>query len=224
MSIKQWPDQQRPREKLLLQGAASLSDSELVAIFLRVGRPGVSAVEMAQQLINHFDGLRGLLEADQQDFCELPGLGPAKYVQLQAVMEMARRHLADQLTKETVLENPQTVKDFLFAKLRHKKHEVFAALLLDQQHRLIHFHEVSQGSIASASVYPRQLVQLAMHYNAAAMIVAHNHPSGVAEPSSADRAVTSRIDQALQLIEVRLLDHLVIGDGQAVSFAERGWL
>lgn len=224
MSIKEWPAEERPREKLLLQGAAGLSDAELLAIFLRTGVNGQSAVDLARQLLRAFGSLRALLGADQQAFCAAHGLGPAKYAQLQAVLEMSKRHLAEQLQRGDALTSPQLTRDYLQAQLRDRAREVFALLLLDNQHRVIKFVELFYGTLDSASVWPREIVQIALKHNAAAVILAHNHPSGVAEPSRADRQITDRIMAALALIDIRVLDHLVIGDGITVSFAERGWL
>ncbi|WP_323891951.1 RadC family protein [Aeromonas caviae] len=224
MSIKEWPEEERPREKLLRRGAATLSDAELLAIFLRTGVSGLSAVDLSRQLLQQFGSLRALLGAEQQDFCGARGLGPAKYAQLQAVLEMGRRHLAEQLQRGEALTSPGLTRDFLQAQLRDRGREVFALLLLDNQHRVIRFVELFYGTLDSASVWPREIVQIALKHNAAAVILAHNHPSGVAEPSRADRQITDRILAALALVDIRVLDHLVIGDGITVSFAERGWL
>lgn len=224
MSIKEWPEDERPREKLLRQGPATLSDAELLAIFLRTGVNGLSAVDLSRQLLQQFGSLRALLGADQGAFCHAHGLGPAKYAQLQAVLEMGKRHLAEQLQRGDALTSPQLTRDYLQAQLRDRPREVFALLLLDNQHRVIQFVELFYGTLDSASVWPREIVQIALKHNAAAVILAHNHPSGVAEPSRADRQITDRILAALALIDIRVLDHLVIGDGITVSFAERGWL
>lgn len=224
MAIRDWPASERPREKLLQKGAAALSDAELLAIFLRTGVKGKSAVDLARELLARFGGLRTLMEASEEQFCAAPGLGAAKYVQLQAVMEMSRRHLAAQLERGSALENPQAVRQYLAAQLRHESREVFACLLLDNRHRVIRYEPLFYGTINAASVYPREVVALALEHGAAALILAHNHPSGVAEPSQADRQITDRLVQALGLVEVRVLDHLVVGDGDSVSFAERGWL
>ncbi|WP_394181650.1 DNA repair protein RadC [Marinomonas posidonica] len=222
MSIKHWPEQDRPREKLIHQGATSLSDSELLAIFLRTGSHGLSAVEMARQLLQHFGGLRALLSASREEFCQGFGLGDAKYTQLQAVLEMSKRHLQEQLMRETVFSSAEQVRAYLSSQLRHVQREIFAVLFLDSQHRLIRYQELFLGTIDAAAVYPREVVKAALQYNAAAVIIAHNHPSGVAEPSQADISITSRIKSALELIDVRLLDHFVVGDGSPVSLAERG--
>lgn len=222
MSIRDWPDAERPREKLLQRGAEALSDAELLAIFLRVGVAGRSAVDLARDMLNQFGGLRQLLEADRASLCALPGLGMAKYVQLQAVLELGRRYLEATLQRGNALESASDTRRYLTARLRHEPHEVFACLFLDNRHRVIAFEELFQGTIDGASVHPRQVVKRALYHNAAAVILAHNHPSGVAEPSRADEQITLRLREALALIDVRVLDHFVIGDGQAVSFMERG--
>lgn len=224
MSIRDWPAAERPREKLLERGAASLSDAELLAIFLRTGVAGCSAVDLARRLLGEFGSLRALLEADQDSFCSHLGLGVAKYVQLQAVLEIARRHLAEQLNRDSALESPQAVRDFLKARLRHEPHEVFACLFMDNRHRVLSFEVLFHGSIDSASVYPRQIVKRALAHNAAALILTHNHPSGVCEPSQSDRLLTRRIVDALALIDVRVLDHFIVGDDEPLSMAEHGWL
>ncbi|MCY1338631.1 hypothetical protein D9M69_244930 [compost metagenome] len=224
MSIREWPAAERPREKLLERGAASLSDAELLAIFLRTGVAGCSAVELARRLLQEFGSLRALLEADLASFSGHLGLGPAKYAQLQAVLEMARRHLAEQLRRDSALESPQAVRDYLKARLRHEPHEVFACLFLDSRHRVLAFEVLFHGSIDGASVYPRQVVKRALAHNAAALILTHNHPSGVAEPSQADRALTQRMKDALALVDVRVLDHFIVGDGEPLSMAEHGWM
>jgi len=224
MTIKDWPVSERPREKLLERGAAALSDAELLAIFLRTGLPGVSAVDLARQLLADFGGLRPLLEAGRKEFCRGKGLGDAKFVQLQAVLEMGRRHLAETLARSDALCSPGAVRDYLSAQLRHRRREVFCCLYLDNQHRVIAFEELFEGTLNAASVYPREVVQAALHKNAAAVILAHNHPSGVSEPSQADLWITERLKQALELVDIRVLDHLIVGEGAALSFAEQGLL
>lgn len=224
MSIRHWPALERPREKLLARGAGALSDAELLAIFLRTGCAGKSAVDLARELLNGFGGLRQILEADQQGFCRAHGLGEAKFAQLQAVLEMSRRHLSATLSQGGVLSSPQSVKAYLQSELRHQPREVFSLLLLDAQHRLLAYKELFRGTIDGASVYPREVVKTALAYNASAVILAHNHPSGIAEPSQADRRITERLKKALGLMDIRVLDHLVVGDGEVVSFAERGIL
>jgi DNA repair protein RadC len=222
MAITDWPADERPREKLLGQGAQSLSDAELLAIFLRTGIKGCTAVDLARNLLNQFDGLRPLLEADQTAFCRNLGLGPAKYAQLQAVLEMSRRHLKQTLEKPEAFNSPHAVKAYLTSQLRHLPHEVFSCLLLDNQNRLIHYQELFQGTLDAASVYPREVVKYVLKHNAAAVMFAHNHPSGVAEPSISDERITTKLVSALSLVDVRVLDHFIVGDGLVVSMAERG--
>jgi DNA repair protein RadC len=224
MAITDWPLAERPREKLLAMGPQSLSDAELLAIFLRTGVKGMTAVDLARQLLGEFGGLRGLLEADLRRFSARSGLGPAKFAQLQAVLEMGRRHLWERLQRGDALDSPDQTRRFLLARLRDYPHEVFACLLLDNRHRVIAFEEMFRGTIDAANVYPREVVKLALTRNAAALIAAHNHPSGVAEPSRADELLTRRLKDALSLVDIRLLDHFVVGDGEAISFAERGLL
>jgi DNA repair protein RadC len=222
MAITDWPEGERPREKLLGQGAHSLSDAELLAIFLRTGIKGCTAVDLARDLLSSFGGLRPLLEADQTAFCGHLGLGPAKFTQLQAVLEMSRRHLKQTLEKPEAFNSPHAVKAYLTSQLRHLPHEVFSCLLLDNQNRLIHYQELFQGTLDAASVYPREVVKHVLKHNAAAVMFAHNHPSGVAEPSISDERITSKLVSALSLVDVRVLDHFIVGDGQVVSMAERG--
>lgn len=224
MSITDWPEDERPRERLLAQGAASLSDAELLAIFLRTGVSGCSAVDLARELLSRFGGLRGLLKASRAEFCSARGLGDAKYAQLQAVLEIARRHLAEALQERSALKDPRAARSFLIAELRDLDHEAFAALFLDAQHQVLGFEVLARGTLNAASVYPREVVKSALRRQASALIFAHNHPSGIAEPSEADRQLTNRLRDALALIDVRVLDHFVIGEGAPVSFAERGWL
>ncbi len=223
MSIIDWPAAERPREKLIEKGAEALSDAELLAIFLRTGVQGVSAVELARNLLDEFGGLKPLLNASQAEFCQSRGLGQAKYAQLQAVLEMARRHLFESLQHGDALCSPQETRRYLQAQLQGYPHEVFAVLFLDNRNRVIRFEKMFYGTIDGASVYPREVVRMAIKHNAAAVIFAHNHPSGVAEPSRADEQITQRLKDALALIDVRVLDHMVVGD-EVVSFAERGLL
>ena len=224
MSIKDWPAAERPREKLLALGSSSLSDAELLAIFLRTGVSGKSAVDLARHLLAEFGSLRALLEADLGSFSRQLGLGPAKFSQLQAVLEMGRRHLAERLRRDSALESPQAVRDYLKALLRHEPHEVFGCLFMDSKHRMLAFEVLFRGSIDSASVYPRQVVKRALAHNAAAVIFCHNHPSGITDPSEADRTLTQRLTEALDLIEVRVLDHFIVGDGEPLSMVEHGWM
>lgn len=224
MAISDWPTQERPREKLLGRGAQALSDAELLAIFLRTGVAGKSAVDLARELLTRFGGLRPLLAADQRTFCEAHGLGLAKFAQLQAVLEMARRHLLEQMSRGAALTSPALTREYLRAQLRGEAREVFAVLFLDSQHQVLAFEPLFHGTLDSAAVYPREVVKRCLAHNAGAVIIAHNHPSGVAEPSSADRRITERLREALALVDIRLLDHVVVGDADTVSFAERGWL
>lgn len=224
MSIKSWPEGDRPREKLLSVGATALSDAELLAIFLRTGLPGLSAVDLARALINQHGSLGRILHLSRTAFCASPGLGDAKFAQLSAVLEMARRYLQQGLNDAPVFTQPEHVKSYLQAQLQHRTRECFAALFLDNQHRLLAFEPLFEGTIDSAPVHPREVVKAALTHNAAALIISHNHPSGVAEPSHSDRMITERLQKALDLVDIRLLDHIVVGCGETVSFAERGWL
>lgn len=224
MPISDWPLAERPREKLLRRGASALSDAELLAIFLRTGIPGKTAVDVAREQLLRFGSLRALLLADLTTFCEGEGLGEAKFVQLQASMEIARRHCLATLRRGTALESPQHTREFLAMSLRDYPYEVFACLFLDNRHRVIEFEELFRGTINGASVHAREVVKKVLSHNAAAVIFAHNHPSGVAEPSNADRLITRQLSDALALVEVKVLDHLVVGDGEIVSLAERGWI
>lgn len=224
MPITDWPEDERPREKLLQRGAAALTDAELLAIFLRTGVPGKSAVDLARDLLRDFGGLVGLFSAGQAAFCTAKGLGKAKFAQLQAVLEMSRRYLHEEIAGRDLLTSPEQTRQYLKARLRSLPHEVFACLFLDNRHRVIEYQELFRGTIDGASVHPREVVREAMRCNAAAVIFAHNHPSGVAEPSQSDLRITARLKDALALVEVRVLDHFIIGEGIATSFAERGLL
>ena len=223
MTISQWPVAERPREKLLKKGAEALSDAELLAIFLRTGCKGVTAVDLARQLLDNFGGLKPLLLASREEFCRHKGLGDAKFSQLQAVLEMASRHMLEQMARGDALCSPDETRHFLSSQLGNYPHEVFACLFLDNRNRVIAFEKMFHGTIDGASVYPREVVKLALKNNAAAIIFAHNHPSGVAEPSQADEQITQRLKEALSLVDIRVLDHFVVGD-EVVSFAERGML
>lgn len=222
MSIKDWPADERPREKLLQRGVSSLTDAELLAIFLRTGIQGLSAVDMARQLLDGFGSLKAILSADRERFCQCRGLGDAKYAQLQAVLEMARRHFSEILERGDALTSPDVTRAFLSAQLRGYGHEVFACLFLDNQHRVLKWEELFRGTLDGASVYPREVAKRALYHNAAAVIFAHNHPSGVCEPSQADRLITDKLKQALNLFDIRVLDHFIVGDGLPYSFAEHG--
>ncbi|WP_404401151.1 DNA repair protein RadC [Idiomarina seosinensis] len=224
MKIKEWPTSERPREKLQLQGAGFLTDAELIAILLGSGRRGQDVVSFARQLLTDFDGIGPLLSATPEQLLSCPGIGPARVTQLQVVLELSRRYLQWQLQRQDGFTEPAMVKDYLTTQLRHQAREVFVVLLLDSQHRLLRYQELFHGTINAAPVYPREVLKMVMQYNAAAVILAHNHPSGVAEPSQADQRVTDRLKKALGLIDVALLDHFVIGSGAPVSFAERGLL
>lgn len=224
MAITDWPAAERPREKLLTSGPQTLSDAELLAIFLRTGCVGKSAVDLARDLLNQFNGLRQLLEADKSTFCRAHGLGDAKYAQLQAVLEMSRRHLAQSLEHRELFAGADEVKQYLLARLRHCQREVFGVLFLDSQHRLIKYEELFQGTVNSAHIYPREVIKAVLKHNAAAIILAHNHPSGVAKPSQADRQITQDISQILKTLDVRVLDHMIVGDAEVSSFAEMGWI
>ena len=224
MSIRDWPEGERPREKLLERGPQALSDAELLAIFLRTGVAGKSAVDLARELVARFGGLRGLLRADQAQFCAAKGLGQAKFVQLQAVLEIARRHLAETLAEPAGLRDPAQARTFLQARLRDLDHEVFAALFLDTQHRVLGFEVLARGTLNAASVYPREVVKSALRHNAGALIFAHNHPSGNPRPSAADRQLTEELVIAGQAMRVPLLDHLIVGEATYYSFADEGLL
>lgn len=224
MAITDWPVDDRPREKLLAKGAASLSDAELLAIFLRTGVRGASAVDLARRLLKKFGSLDALFGADRTMFCAIQGVGDAKYVQLQAVLEMARRALVADARTGVNLSSPVAVRDFLRLQLQNRQVEVFVGIFLDAQNRVIEVEELFSGTLTQTSVFPREVVRRALHHNAAGMIFAHNHPSGVAEPSHADETLTQALKQALALVDVRVLDHFIIGKGATLSFAERGLL
>ena len=224
MGIKDWPADARPREKLLQRGGQALTDAELLAIFLRTGLPGKSAVDLARELLGAFGGLAAICQADMDGFCAAPGLGRAKYAQLQAVLEMARRVLAEDIQRGDALTSPAQVTDYLRLLLKHKSHEVFGAVFLDAQNRVIAWEELFRGTLTQTSVYPREIVKGALGCNAAGVIFAHNHPSGVAEPSRADEMLTRQLKEALALVDVRVLDHFIVAGSRVLSFAERGLL
>lgn len=217
-----WPSQERPREKLLQKGAESLTDAELLAIFLRTGVKGKNVIELARDIIGHFGGLKNLLAADLDTFCQFKGLGKAKYSQLQACIEMSQRHLAEELAYNDAIKNPAQVKAYVQSRLMSRPNEVFAVIFLDNQHRVIAYEELFFGTINASSVHPRVVLQRALLLNAAAIIVTHNHPSGVSEASTSDLDITRILQQALSLIDVRLLDHLIVASHQVTSLAERG--
>jgi len=224
MSIKELPHATRPRERLLAHGATALADVELLALLLRTGVRGVGVLHLAEELLRQFGGLSGLIHATPVELARAPLLGPARRAELAAVLEIARRALSQQLKDAPVFNSPQTVKDFAALRLGGLAHEVFAVLYLDSQHRLIEMQELFRGTLAQTSVYPREVLRQALLLNAGAAILVHNHPSGIAEPSRADEALTASLVSALRLVEVRVLDHLVVGAGTVVSFAERGLL
>ena len=224
MAISDWPAAERPREKLLAHGATRLSDAELLAIFLRTGVRGRSALDLARHLLGSFRSLSGLLAADPARLRQAPGMGDAKTAQLLAAMELARRTLAEELSCGDALSSPRAVRDYLRLSIAGREHEVFVAMLLDAQHRVIACEELFRGTLTQTSVYPREIVKRALHHNAAAIIFAHNHPSGVAEPSRADEALTQSLRQALALVDVRVLDHFIVTTSSVSSFAERGLL
>jgi len=224
MAITDWPEEQRPRERLIRQGPAVLSDAELLAVFLRVGVAGKSAVDLGRDVVTHFGSLHRLFSASLADFSAINGLGPAKYAQLQAVLELARRAISEEMREGVTLSSPQTVQQYLQLLLGSHTYESFAVLFLDVKNRLITCEELFRGSLTSASVYPREVVKAALAHNAASVILAHNHPSGSPEPSPADHALTTALKQALGLVDVRVLDHFVVAGSRVHSFAEHGQL
>ncbi|MEO8808660.1 MAG: DNA repair protein RadC [Rhodanobacter sp.] len=223
MSIRDWPEGERPREKLLSRGSAALSDAELLAVLLGSGSRGKDAIALGRELLTNAGGLAALLGRPEQQI-RAGGLGPAKRARIAAALELARRSLAEQLQEKPSLGNPRDSGEFLRARLRHLPYEVFGCLYLDNRHRVLAFEELFRGTVDGASVHPREVVRACLQHNACAVIFAHNHPSGVAEPSAADRAITHELRDALQLVGVRVLDHLVIGSGEPVSMASRGLL
>ena len=224
MDITQWKDGEGPRDKLLARGAAALSDTELLAVVLRTGCPGCTAVELARQLLHRFDSLGGVLRANRRQMLENRGIGEAKYAQLLASLEMARRQALESLSTTDVLTSPQQTRRFLQHHLGTRQRETFSCLYLDSQHRLIRCDDLFLGTLDGAAVYPREVVSHALQYCSAAVIFAHNHPSGVAEPSAADKRITERLQAALGLLDIRVLDHIIIGRGHEYSFAEAGLL
>jgi len=224
MNIREWPLEERPREKLLLRGAGSLSDAELLAVFLGSGVKGRSVLDLARGLLVKFGGLRQVLEADRQAFVGELGLGPVRYSQLQALLEIGRRHLATSIERESAMDSPQAVRRYLKAMLRHEASEVFGCLFLDTKHRPLAFEILFRGTIDRASIYPREVVRRALLHNAAALILCHNHPSGNCEPSQDDVHLTQVLKRSLALIDVRVMDHVIVGDGEPLSMVERGWL
>jgi DNA repair protein RadC len=224
MAITDWPEGERPREKLLARGAESLSDAELLAIFLRVGVAGKTAVDMARELLTQFGSLNRLFAASRIECIARHGLGDAKYAQLQAVMEMSKRALSESMQDRDSMSSPAAVRDYLRLRLGGLDHEVFIGVFLDAQNRVLRSEELFRGTLTQTSVYPREVVKRALAHNAAGIILAHNHPSGVAEASQSDRWLTEQLRQALALVDVKVLDHFIVAGNQSVSFAERGWL
>ena len=222
MTIKEWPVNERPQEKLLSRGARVLSDAELLALFIRSGTRGNSALDIGRNLIGEFGGLREILIADRDKICQFNGCGPARYALLQAALEIGRRFLDQSLRKQGPLSSPSRAADFLTHQLRDQKREIFAIIYLDTRHQVIDYEELFAGTLNGATVHPREVVRSVLEKNASAVILAHNHPSGIAEPSQSDAILTKRLQESLQLIDVRLLDHLVIGDGEYVSMSDRG--
>lgn len=224
MAITDWPAQERPREKMMQSGARALSDAELLAIFLRVGVKGKSAVDLARDLLIRFGSLSALYAASEQEVCHVHGMGTSKYVQLQAAFEMSRRALVEEMAVRDVLSSPEQVRDYLRLTLAHRPQEVFMSIFLDAQHRVLASEEMFVGTLTQASVYPREVVKRALHHNAAAVVLAHNHPSGVAQQSRADEAITRTLKQALELIDVKVLDHFIVAGNEILSFVEVGLL
>ncbi len=224
MAITDWPAAERPREKLIELGAEALSDAELLAIFLRVGVTGKSAVDLARDLLTQFGSLNGIFAATEHELSQVHGIGSSKYVQLQAIFEMSRRALSEQLQQRDVFKSPQAVRDYLVLKLGSLTKEVFLVLFLDTQNRLVASEEMFSGSLKETSVYPREVLKRALHHNAASVIFAHNHPSGIAKQSQADELITKQLKQALALVDVRVLDHFIVAGNNTLSFSERGLL
>lgn len=223
MLLKDWPEVERPREKLIHRGATSLSDAELLAIFLRTGVKGCNVVDLARRLLKSFGSIGGIYQATHEEFCAHYGLGTAKYVQLQACLEMSKRYLSEKVQQQSQeLTSSQITREYLIAELRAEQREVFAILFLNSQHQVIQFEKLFFGTLNAAAVYPRIVVQQALKHNAAAVILTHNHPSGVAQASHADQLITDKLVRALQLIDVNVLDHIIIAGHQCYSFAEHG--
>lgn len=224
MAITDWPAGERPREKLLEHGVSVLSDAELLAIFLRVGVAGKSAVDLSRDLLSRFGSLNGIFAASLADLTQVNGIGASKYAQLQAIFEMSRRALNEQMQTKDVLSSPRQVRDYLCLKLGSLLREVFVVLFLDAQNRMIASEEMFSGTLTQTSVYPREVVKRALYYNAASVIFAHNHPSGIAQQSQADELLTAELKQALALVDVRVLDHFIVAGNNTLSFVERGLL
>lgn len=224
MTISQWPEAERPRERLLNQGASALSDAELIAVLLRSGSTGTSAVSLARELIATFGGLRGLFAQSQVVLLRTKGIGPAKLAQLQVALELGRRYYAETLRERQLFDSSEATRTFLNLQLSHRSRECFACMFLDNQHRLLAYDVLFEGTLNAAAVYPREVVTLALEYGAQALIFAHNHPSGIAEPSQADCRITEKLVAALALVDIRVLDHIIVAGSECLSFAERGLL
>jgi DNA repair protein RadC len=222
MAISHWPVNERPRERLLARGADTLTDAELVAVLLRTGLPGKSAVDLARELLQQYQGVAGMLAA--ADLEKIKGLGPAKRAQFAAAIELARRSLQEKMKETAALTSPGEVRDYLRLALSRREEEAFVCIWLDAQHKVIEIREAFKGTLTQTSVYPREIVKAALARNAAAVIFAHNHPSGVAQPSQADELLTRNLKEALALVDVKVLDHFIVAGNQAISFAERGLL
>lgn len=224
MSLKDLPQEARPREKMLARGPGALSDAELLALLLRTGTAGKSVLHLAQELSDQFGGIAGLLNAPSSDLAAIKGLGPAKQAELQAVLELARRALAQTLRERAALDSPQAVKDYLQLQIGQRNHEVFVVVFLDAQHKLIALEEMFRGTLSQTSVYPREVVVRALHHHASAVVLAHNHPSGSVQASRADETLTQSLKAALGLVDVRVLDHVIVSPGHSLSMAEQGLL
>ncbi len=224
MSLADWPEDERPREKLLKNGAGSLSTADLLAIQIRIGVRGKTVVELSRDLMKKYGSISALINADQKTFCEMPGLGVAKFVQLQAALELARRYMFETIASNDVITNPNQAKDYIVSHLKGRHSEVFACLFLDAQHRAIVFEELFHGTISSASVYPRIVLKQALKHNASGVMLAHNHPSGNSQPSPADKNITKVLKESLAIIDVQVVDHIIVGENDVLSFAERGLL
>ena len=222
MAIVEWDKEERPRERLLARGPESLTDTEILSLTIGAGTEEKSALEISRELITVFGGLRGVINTEQDELKKISGLGPVTISQISVAMELGRRYLEEKMQDKAVMTDPESVNDYLGINLRDREREVFAVLFLDNRHQVIKYEEIFQGTVDRASVHPREIVKRVLHHNAAAVIIAHNHPSGVAEPSPSDKDITKKIEAALHQIDVRLLDHIVIGDGEYVSFGNRG--
>jgi DNA repair protein RadC len=219
MPITNWPLTERPREKLLKRGAKNLSDAELLAILIRNGTKGKTAIDLAHELLNHFGGLRNILDASEEQICNFSGLGKAKYAELQAIIEIAQRYLEEQLIHTNVISNAETAYLYLAAKLRNYQHEVFACIFLDNQNQVIHYEELFHGTINNTTVYPREIVKIALHHNASAVIFAHNHTSGATNPSPQDKHLTNILTKILHPLDIKVLDHIIIGSNSWITLS-----